>query len=76
MFQFEYLNRQKISSPAEFMDRLEAFLETVDNPYPCSIEIRNPNYLNKSYFEMLMRLKYICSCSPAGLLYAPDKRCI
>jgi uncharacterized protein YecE (DUF72 family) len=53
MFQFEYLNKQKMSSQAELIDRLGAFFDTVDNAYPYTIEIRNPNHLNKSYFEFL-----------------------
>ncbi len=53
MLQFEYLNKQKMSSEAEFIDRLEAFLETVDSSYPIGMEIRNPNYLNRTYFEFL-----------------------
>ena len=53
MFQFEYLNKQKMSSQAEFIDRLGAFLESIDNSYPYSLEIRNPNYLNKTYFDFL-----------------------
>jgi uncharacterized protein YecE (DUF72 family) len=54
MFQFEYLNRQKMNSQAEFTDRISAFLETVEHTYPISLETRNPNYLNKSYFDCLI----------------------
>ena len=57
MFQFEYLNKQKISSQAEFLDRLEAFYEIIDKPYPCAFEIRNPNYLNNTYFDFIERNK-------------------
>lgn len=57
MFQFEYLNKQKMSSQAEFIDRMSAFLETVDRTYPIGLEIRNPNYLNKTYFESLKENK-------------------
>ena len=55
MFQFEYLNKQKMSSQAEFFDRLEAFYENVDKTYPCAFEIRNPNYLNNIYFDFIKR---------------------
>ncbi len=55
MFQFEYLNKQKMNSQAEFIDRLEAFLEIIDRTYPCTIEIRNPSYLNKNYFDFIKR---------------------
>ncbi len=57
MFQFEYLNKQKMSSQSEFIDRLEAFYETVDKTYPCAFEIRNPNYINKNYFDFITRSK-------------------
>lgn len=53
MFQFEYLNKQKMKAQAEFIDRLSAFYETIDKTYPCAFEIRNPNYLNKSYFNFI-----------------------
>ncbi len=55
MFQFEYLNKQKMSSQAEFVDRLEAFFESIEKTYPCAFEIRNPNYLNKNYFDFIER---------------------
>lgn len=55
MFQFEYLNKEKISSQIEFMERFEAFIQNIGNEYQMGIEIRNPNYLNKKYFEFLKR---------------------
>ncbi len=57
MFQFEYLNKQKMNSQAEFLDRLEAFYESIEKTYPCTFEIRNPNYLNKNYFDFINRGK-------------------
>ncbi len=57
MFQFEYLNKQKMSSHAEFIDRLEAFYENTDKTYPCAFEIRNPNFLNRNYFDFITRSK-------------------
>lgn len=53
MFQFEYLNKEKMSSQIEFMERFEAFLQNIKTDYKLGIEIRNPNYLNKKYFEFL-----------------------
>ena len=53
MFQFEYLNKQKMSSLKEFIDNFSAFSETIDKSIPIGIEIRNPNYLNKEYFQFL-----------------------
>ncbi|QQS37803.1 MAG: DUF72 domain-containing protein [Ignavibacteriales bacterium] len=55
MFQFEYLNKEKMNSQHEFMDRFEKFLEDTDRNYMYAIEIRNPNYLNKNFFEFLNR---------------------
>lgn len=55
MFQFEYLNKEKISSQIEFMERFESFIQNIGNEYQMGIEIRNPNYLNKKYFEFLKR---------------------
>lgn len=53
MFQFEYLNKEKMSSQIEFMERFEAFMQEIKTDYQFGIEIRNPNYLNKKYFEFL-----------------------
>lgn len=55
MFQFEYLNKEKMSNQIEFMERFEAFIQNIGNEYQIGIEIRNPNYLNKKYFEFLKR---------------------
>ena len=55
MFQFEYLNKEKMGSQIEFMERFEAFIQDIGNEYQLGIEIRNPNYLNKKYFEFLKR---------------------
>jgi uncharacterized protein YecE (DUF72 family) len=57
MFQFEYLNKQKLSGLTEFIDRVESFIETLDNKFVYGIEIRNPNYLNKTFFDFLDRNK-------------------
>ncbi len=51
--QFEYLNRQKMASPALFLDSLRNFFQNVTAPFPIAIETRNPNYLNQQYFEFL-----------------------
>lgn len=53
MFQFEYLNKQKMNSEVEFIDRLELFIESIDRVYDYTIELRNPGYLNKYYFDFL-----------------------
>lgn len=55
MFQFEYLNKQKLSGLTEFIDRVESFLETLDKKFVYGIEICNPNFLKKNYFDFLER---------------------
>ena len=55
MLQFEYLNRQKMASLAEFLERLEPFLAARPRAVPLAIECRNPNYLTDAYFAFLRR---------------------
>ena len=57
MFQFEYLNKQKLSGLTEFIDRFEGFIEGIDKKYVYGIELRNPNYLKEPFFEFLERNK-------------------
>jgi uncharacterized protein YecE (DUF72 family) len=56
MFQFEYLNRQKMPTQAAFEDRFGAFVEGLPEGYSYALEIRNPNYLNDSLFDLMDRL--------------------
>jgi uncharacterized protein YecE (DUF72 family) len=53
MFQFEYLNKQKMSSLSEFIENFSDFIEKCNPDFTYGIEIRNPWYLNKKYFEFL-----------------------
>lgn len=53
ILQFEYLNKQKMSSQLEFLTRLEKFLESISKDVSIGIETRNPNYLNKEFFKFL-----------------------
>jgi uncharacterized protein YecE (DUF72 family) len=58
MLQFEYLNKQKMPSQQEFLAKLEQFLAQVDRrKFALALEIRNPNYLNSTYFKFLKLLK-------------------
>jgi uncharacterized protein YecE (DUF72 family) len=34
---------------------MESFFSSIERPYPCTIETRNPQYLNDSFFEFLRR---------------------
>ncbi|NOX36684.1 MAG: DUF72 domain-containing protein [Calditrichaeota bacterium] len=55
MFQFEYLNRQKMPSLGAFLQHLEAFLPRLPQTFTYAIEIRNPHYLNRAFFQFLQR---------------------
>ncbi len=53
MFQFEYLNRQKMSCQAEFQDKFSAFISACPGGFDYALEIRNPNYFNQGFFDFL-----------------------
>lgn len=53
MLQFEYLNKLKMPAPSLFLDRLGEFLARCPKEFSIGIESRNPNYLNKTYFDLL-----------------------
>jgi uncharacterized protein YecE (DUF72 family) len=53
MFQFGYLNKQKMASQEAFLNRLGDFVGALPHGYTWGIETRNPNYLNERYFTFL-----------------------
>jgi uncharacterized protein YecE (DUF72 family) len=53
MFEFEYLNKNKMVSLNEFIKKFDKFAESFPKDYIFAIETRNPNYLKKEYFEFL-----------------------
>jgi uncharacterized protein YecE (DUF72 family) len=55
MFQFEYLNKQKMPSQIEFQKRFLDFIQRCPTGYSYAVEIRNPNYLNPAYFQFLQQ---------------------
>ncbi|KUG26541.1 hypothetical protein ASZ90_003619 [hydrocarbon metagenome] len=59
MFQFEYLNRDKMPSQQDFQIQFGNYAEKLDENYLWGVEIRNPNYINKPYFEFLNEFKLI-----------------
>ncbi len=59
MFEFEYLNKKKMSGIGEFVERFETFLDTLPNGLPYGIEIRNGNYLGPEYFDFIKRNELI-----------------
>ncbi len=57
IFQFEYLNKQKMKSLNEFQNKFYEFRKSLGTTIPqIGLEIRNPNYLNTSYFQFLNEL--------------------
>ena len=53
MFQFEYLNKQKMKSQIEFQGLIREFAAKFPSGYQFAIETRNPAYLNETYFQFL-----------------------
>ena len=57
IFQFEYLNKEKMESLSRFQQYLHRFFTSLPSDVPpMSIEIRNPYYLNNPYFKFLRDL--------------------
>ena len=57
IFQFEYLNKEKMESLSRFQQYLHRFFISLPSDVPpMSIEIRNPYYLNNPYFKFLRDL--------------------
>jgi len=57
IFQFEYLNKQKMNSLSQFQSKFSEFYQDVNrDKLTIGIEIRNPNYLNENYFKFLADL--------------------
>jgi uncharacterized protein YecE (DUF72 family) len=53
MFEFEYLNKEKMSSLSEFIDIFGRFSEKFPEEFRFALEIRNPNYLKKEFIQFL-----------------------
>ena len=56
MFQFEYLNKQKMASAKSFRDRFGAFASNLPTGHAYALEIRNKNYMTPEYFEWLLEI--------------------
>ena len=83
IFQFEYLNKQKMNSLSEFQIKVSEFCRIINKEIPAiGIEIRNPNYLNEKYFGFLDELGLIpvflegYYMSPVKEIYFKNKRYI
>ena len=53
IFQFEYLNKNKMSGLSHFIEMFEIFKEGIPEGYQYCIEIRNSNFLKDEYFDFL-----------------------
>jgi uncharacterized protein YecE (DUF72 family) len=53
ILQFEYLNKEKMSSQAAFLAHLGAFVSAVPRTLPIAIEPRNPRWIDEKYFRFL-----------------------
>jgi uncharacterized protein YecE (DUF72 family) len=57
LFQFEYLNKNKMSGLSHFIEMFEIFKKGIPEGYQYCIEIRNPNFLKDEYFDFLSDLR-------------------
>jgi uncharacterized protein YecE (DUF72 family) len=53
MFQFGYLNRTMFRERSEFFDSLDRFFALLPDSLPYALEIRNPAWMDASYFSFL-----------------------
>jgi uncharacterized protein YecE (DUF72 family) len=56
IFQFEYLNKDKMPSKGAFLDRLAGFLGALPEGLPYAVEIRNPRWMDAAWFDMLREI--------------------
>jgi uncharacterized protein YecE (DUF72 family) len=53
LFQFPYFNRSVFTSGAQFTERLKPFLEKLPKQHKFAIEIRNKNWLDAAFAQLL-----------------------
>ena len=54
IFQFEYLNRQKMASQQEFETQMAGFRKQLPGRHRYAVEIRNGNYMNGRFLDFLL----------------------
>lgn len=59
MFEFEYLNKQKMESVDQFVELFSEFLAKLPEGLPYAVETRNSNYLKTPYYKMVADNKLI-----------------
>lgn len=57
IFQFEYLNKDKMPSKARLLERLSSFIDGLPADFPYAFEIRNPSWLDAQWFGFLKEKK-------------------
>lgn len=55
LFQFEYLNKEKMTGRDVFLERLGSFLESLPADLPYGVEIRNPRWIDDTWFDFLTK---------------------
>lgn len=55
MFEFGTFSQKAMSGPAEFIERVDAFLEALPREFRYGVEIRNSDFLTPEYFATLAR---------------------
>ena len=62
MFQFEYLNKQKMPSMDAFFDRFGPFIDRAPKGFQYAVEVRNPKWMVPAYFDFLKThgLGFVC----------------
>jgi uncharacterized protein YecE (DUF72 family) len=59
MLEFEYMNKAKMASLEDFLERLGTFLDGAPRGLPLAIECRNGNYMKREYFSFLREREVI-----------------
>ncbi len=57
MFQFGYLNRTMFAGRSAFLDSLQHFFTLLPDGIPYAVEIRNPAWMDSSYFKFLKEMQ-------------------
>jgi len=59
LFQFEYLNRQKMASRDTFLEQFAAFANRLPDGFLYGLEIRNPKWLDARFFDALQAMSVV-----------------
>lgn len=53
IFEFEYLNKQKMADLGQFLEAIDAFISRIPAGLPIALEPRNGNYMKVPYFDFI-----------------------